>query len=79
MLEASLRLRFFVATGKCRAGALAALTDESVRALVERTGGVFNNGLVVYDGSGTIVHERVLANVQRQAAICNSVGVREIG
>lgn len=51
-------LRFFLATGKCRAGALAALPAAVAEAL---PGGVFVNGLVVYDDGGAVVHERLLA------------------
>ncbi|KAH8062055.1 8-hydroxy-dADP phosphatase [Aureococcus anophagefferens] len=51
-------LRFFLATGKCRAGALAALPAAVAEAL---HGGVFVNGLVVYDDGGAVVHERLLA------------------
>ena len=50
-------VRFFIATGKCRAGALAALPCEVTDAL---EGGVFVNGLVAYDAAGDIVHERRL-------------------
>ena len=51
-------LRFFLATGKCRAGALAALPAAVAETL---SGGVFVNGLVVYDDGGAVVHERLLA------------------
>jgi Cof subfamily protein (haloacid dehalogenase superfamily) len=50
-------VRFFIATGKCRAGALAALPPKISDVL---EGGVFVNGLVAYDARGEIVHERRL-------------------
>ena len=50
-------VRFFIATGKCRAGALAALPSQISDVL---EGGVFVNGLVAYDAHGEIVHERRL-------------------
>ena len=50
-------LRFFLATGKCRAGALASLPPPVAASL---KGGVFVNGLVVYDDDDAVVHERTL-------------------
>ena len=66
-------VRFFIATGKCRAGALAALPPKISDVL---EGGVFVNGLVAYDAHGEIVHERRLdgAVIEKCAAFAAEHG-----
>ncbi|KAJ8600002.1 hypothetical protein CTAYLR_001839 [Chrysophaeum taylorii] len=56
------RTRFFVATGKCREGARASLEWKVV-------GGVFNNGLVVYDEEGRLISEATLDPIAAKAVV----------
>lgn len=63
---------FVPATGKCRAGALAALGPRLAERL-RRGPGVFNQGLQVFGRSGELVYEQtlppdVVAEVERQSA-----------
>ena len=77
LLHQNKGLRFFLATGKSRIGAWNALKDLKKDFSEKSKGGVFLQGLLVYNNNGEVIFERLLPNsmVIKVLDFCNDNGL----